>query len=225
MGVWAPPSSLTTAERVATEVEENGVQLILHIGDISYALGYGYIWDQFFTVIEPIASHVPYMINIGNHEYDHTTNGENDPSGAEGTGFHPIWGNYGDDSSGECSVPTFNRFPYQVYPSNGNGIYWYSFDNGPVHVIMISTEHNYTKGSEQYEWIENDLKSVNRSITPFIIFGGHRAMYCSEILYFGDFQVEIAMRESFEDLFLTYQVVRFSLFFISFKSNLFIYKY
>lgn len=41
----------------------------------------------------------------------------------------------------------------------------------------MSTEHDYTIGSEQYNWIENDLKTVDRTKTPWIIFGGHRPMY------------------------------------------------
>jgi hypothetical protein len=38
-----------------------------------------------------------------------------------GTGFHPPWGNFGDDSSGECGVPLFNRFKM---PDNGNSLFW-----------------------------------------------------------------------------------------------------
>jgi hypothetical protein len=41
----------------------------------------------------------------------------------------------------------------------------------------MSTEHDYTIGSEQYQWLLNDLESVDRSVTPWIIFGGHRPMY------------------------------------------------
>ena len=48
---------------------------------------------------------------------------------------------------------------------------------GLIHFVGMSTEHNFTIGSPQYYWIENDLASVNRSVTPWIIFGGHRAMY------------------------------------------------
>ena len=103
------------------------------------------------------------MITIGNHEYDHLEGklyifykisfnyffilkhfiflgGEHDPSGA-GNGYHPSWGNFGNDSGkkniykikfifdlgGECGVPMYNRF-HMV--DNGNSIFWYSFDYG-----------------------------------------------------------------------------------------------
>jgi hypothetical protein len=53
----------------------------------------------------------------------------------------------------------------------------WSYDIGLIHFVGMSTEHDYTIGSAQYLWIESDLKGVDRSITPWIIFGGHRAMY------------------------------------------------
>ncbi len=43
------------------------------------------------TQIQPIASRVPYMVGIGNHDYDHITGGDKDPSGDPGPGgFLPI---------------------------------------------------------------------------------------------------------------------------------------
>ena len=56
------------------------------------------------------------MVGVGNHEYDHTSGGEKDPSGAEGQGWHPSWGNYGVDSNGECGVPTVHRSVEMVGP-------------------------------------------------------------------------------------------------------------
>ena len=53
----------------------------------------------------------------------------------------------------------------------------YSFDYGLVHFIMMSTESNFTRGSPQYEWLERDLKGLDRRVTPWIIFAGHRPMY------------------------------------------------
>ena len=58
----------------------------------------------------------------------------------------------------------------------------YSFDYGSIHFMMMSTEHNFTQGSRQYEWMEQDLKNVNRSLTPWVVIAGHRAMYTSQKL-------------------------------------------
>ena len=49
-----------------------------------------------------------------------------------------------------------------------------------VHIIMMSTEHDYSAGSPQYKWLDNDLSKVDRKVTPWVIIGGHRAMYSSE---------------------------------------------
>lgn len=90
-----------TAENVAREVRENGVDLVLHVGDISYANGVVKIWDTFMEYIEPYASMVPYMIGIGNHEYDYKTGREKkhkhhaDASGSDEP-YDPDWGNYGE---------------------------------------------------------------------------------------------------------------------------------
>ena len=59
----------------------------------------------------------------------------------------------------------------------------YSYDYGLVHMIMMSTEHDFSPGSTQYTWLENDLKKVDRKVTPWVFIGGHRAMYCSEIIH------------------------------------------
>ena len=83
-------------------MHDNGVDLVLHVGDISYANGVVKIWDTFMRYIEPYASRAPYMIGIGNHEYDYKTGREKshkhkhhtDASGSEEP-YDPDWGNYG----------------------------------------------------------------------------------------------------------------------------------
>lgn len=204
MGI-APYSAVPTSELIQSQVKQDeSLRFVLHNGDISYAEGHAYIWDQWMTLIEPYATLLPYMIGIGNHEQDHVTGGiKHDPSGAKGDGgFRPRWGNNGQDSGGECGVPMFKRFHM---PDNGNAVWWYSFDYGLVHYIMMSTEHDFTPGSRQYTWLENDLKSVDREKTPWLIFSGHRAMYCSS-LYIDNYVIALNMQRLFEDLLHKYKV-------------------
>jgi hypothetical protein len=179
MGVDPPPAAQSTMALALEEVENGYRDFLLHFGDISYARSAGYVWEFFFRELEPLATRVPYMISIGNHEYDHTDGGAHDPSGAPGQGFHPSWGNYGDDSNGECAVPMASRFRT---PSNGKGIFWYSFNYGLVHVLQMSTEHDWLPGSEQYEWMVADLAAVDRSATPWVIITGHRMMYTTQLV-------------------------------------------
>jgi len=90
-------------------------------------------------------------------------------------------------------------------PNNGNGNLWWSIDYGPAHFTFMSSEHNWTTGSEQYKWLEQDLASVDRSKTPWIIFSGHRPMYTGLIP--GSTMVVAAhLREHLEPLFKKYTV-------------------
>ena len=56
-------------------------------------------------------------------------------------------------------------------------MYRYSVDYGNIHFLVMSTEDNFTVGSIQYKYLENDLSKVNKSNTPWIILIGHRYIY------------------------------------------------
>ena len=111
MGTSAPyttcsltqPESRNTIKWLTRDIAKLGEKpsFISHIGDISYARGYAWLWDLFFSQIEPIASHVPYHVCIGNHEY----NWPLQP-------WRPLWAQniYGKDGGGECGIPYSLRF-------------------------------------------------------------------------------------------------------------------
>lgn len=190
---WEEQPSLNTTQNMVSLVSSGSMDLVLHIGDISYAVGYASQWDEFMQQILPVATAVPYMTCIGNHERD-----------------YPHSGCYynGTDSGGECGVPYEARF---IMPGTENAPDepWYSFDYGNVHFLLMSTEHNFQIGSDQYNWIESDLASVDRTITPWVIFGGHRPMYIDSTNsggYTSDQQVAALMRLNLEPLLLKYKV-------------------
>eukprot|EP01102_Stenamoeba_stenopodia_P002124 TRINITY_DN11893_c0_g1_i1.p1 TRINITY_DN11893_c0_g1~~TRINITY_DN11893_c0_g1_i1.p1 ORF type:complete len:615 (-),score=72.54 TRINITY_DN11893_c0_g1_i1:82-1926(-) len=206
-GAWIIPEARYTAQHTAALVENFTIQMVQHIGDISYARGQGWVWEYFFNLIQSTASKVPYMVDVGNHEYDHLSGGDEDPSGASGTGFHPSWGNYGDDSLGECGRPYFERFHMpENADTQSHSPWYYSFDFGAAHIIHMSTEHNYTKYSEQYDWLERDLSLVDRSVTPWVLLHGHRPMYSGEYQYVSDGIVAEHIEENLEDLIHEYGV-------------------
>jgi hypothetical protein len=182
--------------------------MVHHIGDLSYAEGAAHVWDEWQHMIEPITARVPYMIGVGNHEYDHMDGGLNkDPSGVTTDGgFHPDWGNFGNDSGGECGVPTAKRFSMPKSNSS-NGVFWYSYDFANLHTVMISSEHDLGKGSVQHAWLENDLRSVDRTKTPWVIVESHRPLYEPDTLWKRDRdKVGHGMRLEFEDLLKEYKV-------------------
>ena len=55
----------------------------------------------------------------------------------------------------------------------------YSIDYGSVHYVVMSTEHNFTQGSIQYQFLESDFMNVNRSLTPWLVVVGHRYIVCT----------------------------------------------
>ncbi|KAG7387835.1 hypothetical protein PHYPSEUDO_013606 [Phytophthora pseudosyringae] len=207
MGAYVEPGSASTAGRVYEDVVGGGYDsFLLHFGDISYARSVGYIWDQFFHLIESYATRLPYMVGIGNHEYDYNTGGKHDLSGGMlpyGGSFNPSWGNFGIDSAGECGVPMHHRWHA---PKTGNWIYWYSFNYGGIHVIQMSTEHNWTRGSEQYEWLQHDLEQVDRNVTPWVVLTAHRMMYTTQMNIESDMKVSYKFQEEVEDLIYKHRV-------------------
>ena len=195
--------------QVENDIVNNGYNaFLLHPGDLGYAEGSGIVWDLWSGLVEPVTKRIAYEVTIGNHEYDHIGLGGKDPSGAKPGGWHPqnegeAWGNMGDDSQGECGVPTNARY---FGTGNGNGIFWYSFDEGGVHSIVLSSEHDWRIGSRQYLWLENDLKSVDRAKTNWIIISTHRMMYTAQLLEVGDYKVSLGLRENLEPLLRKYKV-------------------
>lgn len=104
-------------------------------------------------------------------------------------------------------------------PGNTENMY-YSFDMGPIHFVVFSTEHYYFpqfNATVQYEWLENDLKQANwnRKDRPWIVSLGHRPMYCTNLNNEGCLGHETKIRtgdikkytkEALEPLFLKYAV-------------------
>jgi len=152
--------SLLTMQAVAADIANGLVDVIYHGGDISYATGYLAVWDFFMDMIAPVASAVVYLTTVGNHETDWYNSAS-------------LYSNA--DSGGECGVLTTKLLPMPA-PATTNEPWW-SYNVGMIHFVGMSTEHNYDIGSKQWLWLEHDLKHVDRTVTPWVVFGGHRAMY------------------------------------------------
>ncbi|EAZ45293.1 hypothetical protein OsJ_29936 [Oryza sativa Japonica Group] len=54
------PGSLNTTDTLIKDLDN--IDIVFHIGDITYANGYISQWDQFTQQVEPITARVPYMI-------------------------------------------------------------------------------------------------------------------------------------------------------------------
>ncbi len=130
----------------------DNAELVILSGDISYANGEQSVWDDYGKKYQTTMAHIPWMMTPGNHENETV---------------------YGYD---------FDAYETRFeMPSNSNTDLWHSFDYGGVHFIGISTEHPYYEGSDQLQWIKEDLISANanRDVVPWIIIYGHKPLYTS----------------------------------------------
>ncbi|KAM3247758.1 putative inactive purple acid phosphatase 1 isoform X1 [Capsicum annuum] len=182
------PGALNTTNQLINDLKD--IDIVFHIGDICYANGYISQWDQFTSQIEPIASTIPYMLASGNHERDWP-----------GTGS--FYGNM--DSGGECGVLVQNMF---YVPTENKDKFWYSTDYGMFRFCIADTEHDWREGTEQYNFIEHCLASVDRQKQPWLIFLAHRVLgYSSDSSYADEGSFAEPMgRESLQKLWQKYKV-------------------
>lgn len=201
----------------------NDVELIYHIGDISYAdnawlspsLSTGFFYEatynRWMNALDPLMRSLPYMVLVGNHE-------------AECHSPSCFFSQNKTDQLGNYSA--FNaRFRMPARESGGMKNMWYSFEHGPVHFTSISSETDYEDAPEnsflhgsgfngrfgdQLMWLEQDLRKAgaNRQRVPWVIVGMHRAMYT---LLWCDDQGQPTgqsktLQTAFEELFLKYKV-------------------
>lgn len=192
---WCEPNSEGTTSRLLQEIQSTGqpFDLVLHFGDISYAVGHAARWEQFFNQLQPLSTMMPWQVSIGNHEYDYPTQP-----------FLPSWGDYNGDSHGECGIAYSARFHMPNGATNPN-TQWWSINYGNIHFTVLSFEHNFTQGSEQFNWMVSDFQSVDRSVTPFFVVAAHRPFYCSAVDQ-NDYVVGQHLQAELEDTFVKYAV-------------------
>lgn len=140
-------------------------QMLIHYGDIAYNLDdqCGAVGDLYMNAVAPFAAQMPVVMGVGNHE---TSNDD----GVTKYTYIDFLQRY----RGQQSLAAAARSP---------SIRYLSFNIGLVHVAMVDTDAYiyapvFPLLAPQYAWLEQDLKAVNRSATPWLILIGHRGMYC-----------------------------------------------
>nr|XP_043616361.1 nucleotide pyrophosphatase/phosphodiesterase-like [Erigeron canadensis] len=182
------PGSLITTDQLVKDLDN--YDIVFHIGDIPYANGFLSQWDQFTAQVQPISSTKPYMIASGNHERDYPNSGS----------FYNTA-----DSGGECGVPAETMY---YVPADNRAKFWYATDYGMFHFCIADSEHDWRQGSEQYEWLEKCLASVDRQKQPWLIFASHRVLgYSSNnwLAYEGAFEEPMG-RANLQKLWQKYKV-------------------
>lgn len=186
-------------------------ELAILVGDLSYADGDQKLWDSYGVLLQNYSVSIPWMYLPGNHENENTYHFTAYDSRYLMT---PGLSQTDDQSSSiidtnQKTAPSFSFSPSSLsqitdqYSGSGGGNYYYSFDYSWVHFIMLSSETDYSVGSEQYVWLKNDLSSVDRTKTPWIVASWHRPWYSSNSAHQGEGE---KMRKSFESLLYQYKV-------------------
>lgn len=170
------------------------LDFVWHLGDVGYAddsflhdplaLDYEEAFDEYMDqVMDAFSSRVPYMVAPGNHE---------------GECHSPRCIAAPDTAFALNNFTAYNtRFRMPSRESNGSANMWYSFDHGPLHVVVVNTETDFPDAPgdsyipwldtggfcDPYQcndwtaWLQRDLAAVDRAKTPWVVVGGHRPVY------------------------------------------------
>jgi hypothetical protein len=146
-------------------------------------------WDSFGLQIEAFASTTTFIPIVGNHEHvpgNITTFGSN-------------------TTTTDYEFASFSA-RYTDTPFGGATPFWYSIDLGPVHFVALSSEHPFSPGSPQLAWLDADLSSVDRSITPWVVTSLHRPILSAAVLEWEDHSPGAKLSAAFEPIFKKHAV-------------------
>ncbi|KAJ5343439.1 uncharacterized protein N7506_003263 [Penicillium brevicompactum] len=225
-----PELNHTTIGRLAKTL--NDYEVVIHPGDFAYAddwylklpsaqegqMTYQSILEQFYEQLAPITGHKIYMASPGNHEADCSEVRrllKLCPEGQENfTDFKHHFGKtmpqpFTSSSSNKSAQTQSDKARSFARPP-----FWYSFEYGMAHVVMINTETDFPNApdtklesgpfgnkGEQLEFLDADLSSVDRAVTPWVIVAGHRPWYSTDSVHRCE-----SCQDAFENLLYKYGV-------------------
>ncbi len=180
------------------------ISMILHAGDLSYANCNQASWDTYGVMVEPLAKQVPWMAVAGNHEIEMSA-----ISGSKVfTAFEMRFdmprvkpAQYGAITYWPYPTPVCTPSEFQSIYDYGNS--FYSFNSGMAHVINLNPYSLTNTTSEQYKWLQSDLESINRDVTPWVIVQMHCPFYNSNKDHHNEYQA-LQMKQYMEPLLYKY---------------------
>ena len=145
------------------------IDAVFLFGDLSYAVGYISVWDEFLHQMSWNFAHkIPFLVNSGNHEFDYFESGWD----AHASGrTRDLYG--GHDSGGECGVMSNALFNT---PRKSAEKDWFGVAIGNIFVVSINTEVDFNSmSSDQHAELRMILETeFDRTKTPWLIVVGHR---------------------------------------------------
>lgn len=172
-------------------------------GDIAYTSNDPNGWDYWFDLMDdlPVAASVPLMVSPGNHDI------EGKPDGSIYLDYEhrfrmprvkpPQLGLF----KGRIGM---NHVPYPLLYEYGNS--YYAYTHGPARMIMLNPFSSMEPHSTQYKWLCEELQTIDRTRTPWVIVTIHTPLYTTfEKKHLDDLQMAVA-RQNLEPLFVAYSV-------------------
>lgn len=155
--------------------------IAINVGDVvTTGVNYDEWASEYFLPIRRLAIDTPTYIAVGNHEY-----------GGYGYGNNVIW---------------YEKFVSHPEPND----YYFSFMYGNSYFMILNPQdepgtHNVRKGTEQYEWMINEMESekFRNAAYRFVFF--HEPPY-SECWTSGYYDGEAAIRQNLVPLFEKYKM-------------------
>ncbi|OAA35272.1 Purple acid phosphatase-lik [Metarhizium rileyi] len=160
---------------------------------------YQAILEQFYDQLSPISSRKPYMASPGNHEaacQEIPLSTGHCPAGQKNfTDFLTRFGSSMPTPFVSTSRDAKARINANKAKKLAKPPFWFSFEYGMAHMVMIDTETDFAGApdgpggsagldggpfggpNQQLLFLEADLASVDRTVTPWVIVAGHRPWY------------------------------------------------
>eukprot|EP00850_Spirogloea_muscicola_P020604 SM000221S06942 [mRNA] locus=s221:97154:100258:+ [translate_table: standard] len=138
----------------------------------------GLRWDSWGRLSEKLMAFYPTTFVAGNHELETVA----------------VW-----NASATPFISYTNRIPGHLTTPIGattpKAPFFYSFNTGLVHVIALSSYEAFTKYTQQYNWLNLDLASINRAVTPFVVVFFHNPWYNTDVSHYLEGE---SMRQDYE---------------------------
>lgn len=143
------------AGAAVTAIEGVAPDLVLHVGDVSYAGGDPNTWKAWFDLVEPVAASVPWVPALGNHEGD-------------------VLGTATDEAA--VVDPAEQAVFRQRFPQPA-ATFWHSYDLGGVHFVALDTFSQLTMPPDEAAWLAADLAAAKEA--AWIVAYFHEPPYSS----------------------------------------------
>ncbi|PIN14696.1 Purple acid phosphatase [Handroanthus impetiginosus] len=135
-------------------------------------------WDYWGRFMQPLISKVPIMMVQGNHEIE-------------------------EQAQNRTFVSYSSRFAFPSKESGSSSPFYYSFNAGGIHFIVLGAYIAYDKSDDQYKWLQKDLANLNREVTPWLVATWHPPWYAT---YTAHYREAECMKVAMEDLLYQYGV-------------------